>query len=73
MTVKELIQELKKYPEDTKVFTEYRSEDYGITYINEPWIDFKEEVKYDVDKYWQLTYASYLKWDWIMNNVLFIE
>lgn len=73
MTIKELIEELKKYPEDTQVFTKYRSEDYGITYINEPWIDFKEEVKYDIDKYWQLSYASYLKWDWIMNNVLIIN
>ena len=34
MIVKELIEELKKYPEDTKIFTEYRSDDYGITYIN---------------------------------------
>ena len=32
MIVKELIEELKKYPEDTKIFTEYRSDDYGITY-----------------------------------------
>lgn len=51
MTVKELIEELKKYPEDTQVFTEYRSDEYGITYINEPWVDFEEEVKYDKDEY----------------------
>ncbi len=73
MTVKELIEKLKEYPEDTQVFTEYRSEDYGITYINEPWVDFEEEVKYDRDEYWQLTRASYLKWDWVLNNVLFIK
>lgn len=73
MKVKELIKELQKYPEDTQVFTEYHSDDYGITYINEPWVNFEEEVRYNIEEHWQLTRASYLKCDWIMNNVLVIN
>lgn len=73
MKVKDLIKELQKYPEDTYVFTEYYSDDYGVTYINEPWLDFKEEIKYDLEEDWRKTYANYLRHDWIMNNVLVIN
>lgn len=73
MTVKELIEKLKKYPEDTQVFTEYRDDNFWIIYIDEPWLDFKEEIKYDVEEDWRKSYASYLRHDWIMNNVLVID
>lgn len=73
MKVKELIEKLKEYPEDTEIFVEWRDSEFGIKHIDDPSIDFKEEVKYNKDEYWHLTWASYLKWDWIMNNVLIIS
>lgn len=73
MTVKELIEELKKYPEDTKVFTEYYDDNFWITYIDEPWVEFEEEIEYNVEENWRKTYASYLKHDWVMKNVLIIK
>jgi hypothetical protein len=36
MTVRELIEELKKYPEDTKVLMEWRDNEFGKTYLEEP-------------------------------------
>ena len=73
MIVKELIEELKKYPEDTKIYIENYCDDFGITYLDEPWINFETEIKYDEDEDWRKSYASYLKCDWILENVLIIK
>lgn len=73
MIVKELIEELKKYPEDTKVFIENYDDNFWITYIGEPSIDFKEEIKYDIEEDWRMTIANYFKHDWILNDVLIIN
>lgn len=73
MTVKELIEELEKYPEDTTVIIENHSDDYWITYIEEPWLDFEEEIKYHIDEDWRMYYANGFKWDWVAKNVLIIK
>lgn len=74
MTVKELIEELQKYPEDTKVCIENYRNDFWLTFIEEPWLEFKEEVRYCIDKdTWKKYYAPMLRQDWILKNVLFIE
>lgn len=72
MTVKKLVEELKKYPEDTKVFIENRDDNFWITYIQEPWLEYKDEIKYISDD-WDMYYANYLKYDWILNDVLVIN
>lgn len=73
MKVKELIKELQKYSEDTEVFIENYNDNFWVTYIEEPWLDFKEEIKYNVEEDWRKTYANYLRHDWILNNVLVIN
>lgn len=73
MTVKEMIEELKKYPEDTKIYIENRSDDFWLTFIDEPWFSFKEEIRYEIEKdRWRMYYA-WLKKDWVLNNVLIIK
>lgn len=72
MTVKELIEELKKYPEDTEVFIEWRDNEFGKTYLEEPWVEFKKEIKYNNIE-WDISYANTLRYDWIYNNVLVIS
>lgn len=72
MTVKELIEELKKYPEDTKVLMEWRDNEFGKTYLEEPWLELKEEIKY-MNIEGDICYANTLNYDWIYNNVLVIK
>lgn len=72
MKVKELIDELKKYPEDTMIVIENRDDDNGLTYIEVPWLTYKEEIKYSTDR-WRMYYASYLHYDDILKNVLVLN
>lgn len=72
MKVKELIKELEKYDWETEVFTEWRDNEFGKTYLQEPWVEFKKEIKYN-NLEWDITYANTLNYDWIMNNVLIIN
>ena len=72
MTVKELIEELKKYPKNTQVFIENYNDFRGLTYLEEPWLDLKEEIKYNNDEN-RISYASRLKYDGILENVLIIN
>ena len=63
MTVKEMIEELKKYPENTKIYIENHSDDFGLTFLDEPWLDFEEEIRYEIEKdRWRMYYA------WTKNN-----
>lgn len=74
MKVKELIEELQKYPEDTEVFTENYWNDFWLTFLEEPWLEFKEEINYSIDKDNQKKYyANYLRHDWVLKNVLVIN
>ena len=72
MLVKELIEKLKQYPEDTKVLIEWRDNEFGKTYLQEPWVELKKEIKYN-NLEWDIVYANTLNYDWIMNNVLVIS
>lgn len=72
MKVSELIKELQKYPEDAEVLVEWRDNEFGKTYLEEPWLSFEEEIKYN-NLEWDITYANPLNYDWVMNNVLVIS
>lgn len=72
MKVKELIEELQKYPEDADVLVEWRDNEFGKAYLEEPGLSFKEEIKYN-NLEWDITYATPFNCNWIMNNVLVIN
>lgn len=72
MKVKELIKELQKYPDDADVLVEWWDNEFGKTYLEEPGLSFKEEIKYN-NLEGNITYANPRNYDWIMNNVLVIN
>lgn len=72
MKVKELIEELQKYPEDTQILIEWYDDSFWITHLEEPWLDFHEEIKYN-QEFWDMWYANSLRYDWILNNILTIK
>ncbi len=72
MKVKELIEELKKYDDDTEVYVEWWDNEFWKTYLSEPWLNFKKEVRYN-NLEGDIVYANTINCDWIMNNILTIN
>ena len=72
MKVKELIEKLKKYPEDTQVFIECYNDYNWLTYLEDVWLDMKDELKYDIDSGWRM-YRGWWRGEWILKNVLIIN
>ena len=71
MTVKELLEKLKEYPEDTQVFIEHYNDYNWLTYLEDVWLDMKDELKYDIDSSWRM-YRGWWKGKWILKNVLIV-
>lgn len=72
MTVKELMEELEKYSEDTQIIVEFNDDEFWLTYLREPSLNFKEEIRIDIDND-GMYYAWPFHCRWTIKNALVIK